>query len=261
MVKNIKIDKDFFDLCYLRYYVIIYLIVKIWHAIVFDNIKTIFERDPAAKNIFEVILFYPGLHAIWAYRVAHFLRFLRIPLVPRFISQLTRFFTGIEIHPCARIGKRLFIDHGMGVVVGETAVIGDDVIIYQGVTLGGTGKEQGKRHPTIHDGVVIGAGAKILGNIVIGQNSRIGAGSVVVQNIPPESTVVGIPGRIVTRNGIRTPPLPPLEHQIMIDPLAQEIARLNEQLHSLGELYHRLEREHKELKKQVKHLIQEDYHI
>lgn len=227
----------------------------------FDNIKAIFDRDPAAKNIFEVILFYPGLHAIWAYRVAHFLRVIHIPLVPRFISQLTRFFTGIEIHPCAKIGKRLFIDHGMGVVVGETAIIGDDVIIYQGVTLGGTGKEKGKRHPTIHDGVVIGAGAKVLGNISIGQNSRIGAGSVVVQNVPPESTVVGIPGRIVTRNGMKVAPQPPLEHQVMIDPLAQEIAKLTEQLHSLSELYHRLEKDNKELKRQVKHLIKEDYHI
>lgn len=227
----------------------------------FDNIKAIFDRDPAAKNIFEVILFYPGLHAIWAYRVAHFLRAIHIPIVPRFISQLTRFFTGIEIHPCAKIGRRLFIDHGMGVVIGETAIIGDDVIIYQGVTLGGTGKEKGKRHPTIHDGVVIGAGAKVLGNISIGQNSRIGAGSVVVQNVPPESTVVGIPGKIVTRNGMKVAPQPPLEHQVMIDPLAQEIAKLTEQLHSLGELYHRLEKENKELKRQVKHLIKEDYHI
>lgn len=227
----------------------------------FDDIKAIFERDPAAKNILEVVLLYPGLHAIWAYRVSHTLQKLRIPFLPRYISQLARFFTGIEIHPCARIGKRVFIDHGMGVVIGETSVIGDDVTIYQGVTLGGTGKEKGKRHPTIQQGVVIGTGAKVLGNIVIGQNSRVGAGSVVVQNVPPESTVVGIPGKIVMRNGVRLPPQPMLEHQVMIDPLAQEISRLNEQLHSLGELYNRLEREHKELKKQVKHLTKEDYHI
>jgi serine O-acetyltransferase len=228
---------------------------------VFDDIKVIFERDPSAKNVFEVVLLYPGLHAIWGYRVSHFLHRIYIPFLPRLISQSVRFLTGIEIHPCAQIGRRVFIDHGMGVVIGETSIIGDDVTIYQGVTLGGTGKEKGKRHPTIQNGVVIGTGAKVLGNIVIGQNSRIGAGSVVVQNIPPESTVVGIPGRIVTRNGVRLPPQPLLEHQIMIDPLAQEIAKLNEQLHSLGELYHRLERENKELKKQMKHLIQEDYHI
>ena len=162
-----------------------------------EDVTTVLEKDPAAKSVAEVILFYPGLHALIMHRIAHKLLKWRIPLIPRFLSALSRFFTGIEIHPGAQIGQRFFIDHGMGVVIGETTIIGDDVLIYQDVTLGGTGKEAGKRHPTIGNFVTIGAGAKVLGNIEIGENSRIGAGSVVVENVPENSTVVGIPGRIV----------------------------------------------------------------
>src|SRR3989339_429284 len=162
----------------------------------FDGIRTIFERDPAAANIFEVML-YQGLWAMFFYRIAHFLYSIKIPVIPRFISQIARFLTVIEIHPGAKIGKRFFIDHGFGVVIGETAIIGDDVTIYQGVTLGGTGHEKGKRHPTIGNNVVIGAEAIILGNITIGDNSRVGAGAVVTKPVPSHSTVVGNPSRIV----------------------------------------------------------------
>lgn len=162
-----------------------------------EDITTILEKDPAARSIAEVVLLYPGLHALIAHRIAHRLLLWKIPFIPRFLSMMSRILTGIEIHPGAQIGRRFFIDHGMGVVIGETTIIGDDVLIYQGVTLGGTGKEAGKRHPTIGNFVTIGAGAKVLGNITIGENSRIGAGSVVVDNVPENSTVVGIPGRIV----------------------------------------------------------------
>ena len=164
-----------------------------------EDIKVIYENDPAAKNLLEVILCYPGLHALVAYRFAHRLYKWNIPLVPRVISYLTRIITGIEIHPGAEIGRRFFIDHGEGVVIGETTIIGDDVLIYQQVTLGGTGKESGKRHPTLGNNVIVGAGAKVLGNITIGDNVRIGAGSVVVEDVPEHSTVVGIPGRVVHR--------------------------------------------------------------
>jgi len=162
-----------------------------------DDIKNILDKDPAAKSAFEIILLYPGFHALLAYRIANKLLKWHIPFVPRLISQTARFFTGIEIHPGATIGERFFIDHGMGVVIGETTIIGDNVLVYQGVTLGGTGKDQGKRHPTIGNFVTIGAGAKVLGNITIEDNSNIGAGSVVIDNVPEHSTVVGIPGRIV----------------------------------------------------------------
>ena len=167
-----------------------------------EDIKVIYENDPAAKNLLEVILCYPGLHALVAYRFAHRLYKWNIPLVPRVISYLTRIITGIEIHPGAEIGRRCFIDHGEGVVIGETTIIGDDVLIYQQVTLGGTGKESGKRHPTLGNNVIVGAGAKVLGNITIGDNVRIGAGSVVVEDVPEHSTVVGIPGRVVHREVI-----------------------------------------------------------
>ncbi len=162
-----------------------------------EDIRTIYKNDPAAANIVEVLFCYPGLHALIAHRVSHKLRYWKIPFLPRFISQVMRFFTGIEIHPGATIGRRLFIDHGMGIVIGETAVIGDDVLIFQQVTLGGTSMTHGKRHPTIGNNVVIGAGAKVLGNIAIGENSRIGAGSVVIDDVPADSTVVGIPGKVV----------------------------------------------------------------
>lgn len=162
-----------------------------------EDIKTIYDKDPAANNIVEVILCYPGLHALIMHRIAHKLKYWKIPVLPRLISNISRILTGIEIHPGATIGRRFFIDHGMGVVIGETTIISDDVLIYQGVTLGGTGKEHGKRHPTICNNVIVGAGAKVLGNLTIGCNSRIGAGSVVVDEVPEDSTVVGVPGRIV----------------------------------------------------------------
>src|SRR5574344_2554498 len=157
-----------------------------------EDIQVIYDKDPAANNFLEVILCYPGLHALIAYRFAHKLHKMHIPLIPRIISYITRIITGIEIHPAAKIGRRFFIDHGEGVVIGETTEIGDDVLIYQQVTLGGTGKEHGKRHPTLGNGVIVGAGAKVLGNITLGNHVRVGAGSVVVENVPEYATVVGI---------------------------------------------------------------------
>jgi serine O-acetyltransferase len=196
-----------------------------------DDIKVIFEKDPAAKNVFEVLL-YQGLWAIWIHRFAHVLYSWRIPLLPRLISQIMRLFTLIEIHPGAQIGRRFFIDHGNGVVIGETARIGDDVTVYQGVTLGGTGKEKGKRHPTIGNDVVIGAGAIILGNIMIGDGARIGAGAVVTKAVPPDTTVVGNPSWIVKRDGRR---LDPLEHGALPDPIHQVIDDLNQRVKALEE--------------------------
>src|SRR5580693_9619864 len=166
-------------------------------SVIREQIDTIFRRDPAAKSVLEIVLCYPGFHAVLVHRVAHRLNLAGVPLLPRFLSQLSRFFTGIEIHPGATIGRRLFIDHGMGVVIGETTEIGDDVLIYQGVTLGGTSLKKEKRHPTIGNHVVIGTGAKVLGSITIGDNVKIGAGSVVVYPVPDNSTVVGVPGRVV----------------------------------------------------------------
>ncbi len=162
-----------------------------------EDIRAAMERDPAARNAAEVVLFYPGFHARLAHRVAHALQRRRVPLLPRGIMHFTRFVTGIEIHPGATIGRRFFIDHGMGVVIGETAEIGDDVMLYQGVTLGGTSTRRVKRHPTLRDRVVVGAGAKVIGAIEVGENARIGAGSVVVTNVPANATVVGVPGHIV----------------------------------------------------------------
>lgn len=167
-----------------------------------EDIRVIFDRDPAAKTMIEVILSYPGLHALIFHRMAHFLYKKNRVLLPRLISQFSRFLTGIEIHPGATIGQGLFIDHGMGVVIGETAEVGDNVTIYQGVTLGGTGKEKGKRHPTIGNNVFIGAGAKVLGSIKVGDNVKIGAGSVVTKPVPNDSTVVGVPGKVVVRQGV-----------------------------------------------------------
>ncbi|MDX2154576.1 MAG: serine O-acetyltransferase [Bryobacteraceae bacterium] len=188
-----------------------------------EQVETIFREDPAAKSVLEIVLCYPGFHAILAHRLAHRLYRAGIPLLPRFLSQISRFFTGIEIHPGARIGRRFFIDHGMGVVIGETTEIGDDVLLYQGVTLGGTGKERGKRHPTLGDHVVVGTGAKVLGNIRIGDHVKIGAGSVVVHAVPDYSTVVGVPGRVVRTRGeaVET-----LEHGKLPDPEGQAIEDL-----------------------------------
>ncbi len=174
------------------------LLSKGWKTLV-EDYTIVMERDPAAKNWLEVFLLYPGPQAIILYRIAHLLHKAGVFFLPRFISHLARFLTGIEIHPGARIGKGVFIDHGMGVVIGETAIVGDYCLLYQGVTLGGTGKESGKRHPTLGRNVTVGSGAKILGNIYIGSNARVGAVSVVLKDIPPNSTVVGIPGRIIAQ--------------------------------------------------------------
>lgn len=167
------------------------------------DIEAIRQRDPAHEKTLSIIFNYSGLHALWAHRFNHWLCGKKLPSLARLGSQIARFFTGVEIHPCAKIGERLFIDHGMGVVIGETTVIGNDVTIYQGVTLGGTGKQTGKRHPTLEDRVVVGVGASVLGSITVGENSKIGAGAVVIEDVPPNSTVVGIPGRIVVQNGKR----------------------------------------------------------
>ena len=193
-----------------------------------DDIKVIYENDPAANNIFEIIFCYPGFQDLMLYRFAHKLKRIGVPFLPRYISYLTRIITGIEIHPSAKIGERLFIDHGEGVVIGETAEIGNDVIIYQQVTLGGTGKEHGKRHPTIGNNVIIGAGAKILGNIKIGDNVRIGAGSVVVNNVPKNSTVVGVPGRVVRQKRMSKDGI--LMHNKIPDPIYNEINKLKAEL-------------------------------
>jgi len=192
-----------------------------------EDIQTIYDKDPAARNLAEVFFCYPGLHALICHRICHKLNYWKIPFIPRLISQISRFFTGIEIHPAATIGRRFFIDHGMGVVIGETTVIGDDVLIYQGVTLGGTGKETGKRHPTVCDNVVIGAGAKVLGNIMIGTGARIGAGSVVIDSVPEHSTVVGIPGRIVQQKVYIDGQL---QHNRIPDPVSCQLNRLKYEL-------------------------------
>lgn len=168
-----------------------------------DDIRAIFAKDPAARNIVEVLLCYPGLHALIGHRIAHFLHRLGIPVLPRFISHVMRFLTGIEIHPGAKIGKGVVIDHGMGIVIGETAEVGDNVLMYQGVTLGGVSLNKVKRHPTIGANTVLGAGAKVLGAITVGENSVIGSGAVVFKPVPPGSTVVGIPGRVVSRDSLR----------------------------------------------------------
>lgn len=196
-----------------------------------EDIKVIYEKDPAATNIVEVIFCYPGLQALLSHRIAHKLAYWGIPFIPRFISYVTRIITGIEIHPKAQIGNRFFIDHGEGVVIGETTIIGDDVLIYQQVTLGGTGNEHGKRHPTIGNGVIIGAGAKVLGNITIGDNTRIGAGSVVVDNVPEHCTVVGIPGRIVQQKFMNPDGI--LMHNRIPDPVKCEINRLKYEIQEL----------------------------
>jgi serine O-acetyltransferase len=206
-----------------------------------EQIDTIFREDPAAKSVLEILLCYPGFHAVLLHRLAHKLYKAGFTTTARAISQTSRFLTGIEIHPGARIGRRFFIDHGMGVVIGETAVIGDDCLIYQGVTLGGTGKERGKRHPTLGNRVVVGTGAKVLGNIEIGDNTRIGAGSVVLKSVPPNSTVVGIPGRVV-RN--RTDEGEILEHGRLPDPEGQAIQELRDRITQLEEVVQKLAARH-----------------
>ncbi len=196
------------------------------------------QRDPAARSGLEIYLTYPGLHAVWSYRFAHFLWRIHLRLIARLTSQFTRFITGIEIHPGATVGRRFFIDHGLGVVIGETSIVGDDVTIYQGVTLGGTGKEKGKRHPTVEDGVVIAAGAKVLGNITIGRGSAVGAGAVVVKSVPPNSTVVGVPGRFVVHRGQEIPTTD-LHHERLPDPVAEMFRHIERRIdrldHEIGE--------------------------
>jgi len=197
---------------------------------ILKDFRIIFERDPAARNWMEVLTCYPGLQALLLHRFAHFLYRWHLPFIPRLISHIARFLTGIEIHPGASIGCGVFIDHGMGVVIGETAIVGDYALIYQGVTLGGTGKESGKRHPTLGENVVVGAGAKVLGNLNIGDNVRIGAGSVVLRDVPSDCTVVGVPGRVVYRSGVR---VNPLEHGSLPDSEAQVIRALVDRIEAL----------------------------
>ncbi|HEY8911656.1 MAG TPA: serine O-acetyltransferase [Desulfosporosinus sp.] len=196
------------------------------------DIRVIFERDPAAKSIIEVILCYPGFHAVLSHRLAHWMYLHKMVLLPRLLSQISRFFTGIEIHPGAKIGQGFFIDHGTGVVIGETAEVGDNVTLYQGVTLGGTGKEKGKRHPTIGNNVVIGAGAKVLGSFKVGDNVKIGAGSVVNKAVPSDTTVVGIPGRIVLHHGVPVKN-PDLRHDELPDPVNEMLKCLMQRVEYL----------------------------
>jgi serine O-acetyltransferase len=226
-----------------------------------EDVKAVLEQDPAAKSALEVVLCYSGLHALWWYRVNHLLWTHRIRLLARFLSQIARLLTGIEIHPGAQIGRRLFIDHGMGVVIGETSIVGDDVTLYQGVTLGGTGKESAKRHPTIGNSVVIGAGAKVLGNISVGDNSRVGAGSVVLRDVPDNSTVVGVPAHIVFQNGQRVVITDPKQ---INDPLSAALAAVASQVKDLKERLQDLEGKHTIDEKsadELQKIIEIDYEI
>lgn len=208
-----------------------------------EDMNNVFEQDPSANSYIEMFLTYSGLHAVWWHRIAHFFHKHRLLFIARAISQFSRFLTGIEIHPGAKIGRKLFIDHGMGVVIGETCEIGHNVNLFQGVTLGGTGKEKGKRHPTVHDNAMIATGAKVLGNITIGNSSKIGAGSVVLKNAPAHSTVVGIPGRVVVQDGVKVKKN--LDHGKLPDPVADhceklqaEIDRLKKEVDALKETTH-----------------------
>ncbi|HCF96203.1 MAG: serine O-acetyltransferase [Verrucomicrobiota bacterium] len=206
---------------------------KLFHKIAAD-FRAARDRDPAARGwsgAVEVILSYPGFHALLLHRICHCLHSnFHIPVLPRLLSQLTRFLTGIEIHPGATIGEGVFIDHGMGVVIGETAEVGNNVTIYQGVTLGGTGKEAGKRHPTVEENVVVGAGAKVLGNIRVGHHSMVGAGSVVLKDVPPSCTVVGIPGVVVRQKGKRILACSSLNHQDLPDPIQEQLGQLEQEV-------------------------------
>ena len=213
-----------------------------------EDINSVFDRDPAARNVVEVLFCYPGLHAIWMHRIAHWFWTHGLLFLGRFTSQVSRFITGIEIHPGARIGRKFFIDHGMGVVIGETAEIGDNVTMYHGVTLGGVTWDKVKRHPTIGDNVVIGSGAKVLGPFTVGANSKIGSNSVVVKEVPPNSSVVGIPGRVVMSEG-QQPVKPDLQHGNMPDPEAKAISCLFDQIRELDKKYQALQKDHDDLKK------------
>ena len=213
-----------------------------------EDIHAVFDRDPAAKNTIEVVLCYPGLHAIWAHRISHYLYERQYFVLARLVSHVARFLTGIEIHPGATIGKGFFIDHGMGTVIGETTEIGRNVTVYQGVTLGGTGKEKGKRHPTIGDNVVVATGAKILGSFTVGNDSKIGAGSVVLSEVPPHSTVVGIPGRVVYRFGKKVDACEDivdpdnLPHNNLPDPVEEMLRCLQQHLNRLDDKVNRIEK-------------------
>jgi serine O-acetyltransferase len=208
-----------------------------------EQVETIFREDPAAKSVLEVVLCYPGFHAVLLHRVAHRLYNSRFFLLARVISNINRFLTGVDIHPGARVGRRFFIDHGMGVVIGETTEIGDDVLVYQNVTLGGTGKERGKRHPTIGNNVVIGTGAKVLGNIRVGDHVKIGAGSVVIRPVPDHSTVVGVPGRVVRTRGAEAAG-DELEHGRLPDPEGQAIEDLSRRVEELEQIVRTLVGDH-----------------
>jgi serine O-acetyltransferase len=227
-----------------------------------EDVANVLEFDPAARSRLEVFLCYSGLHAVWFQRVTHWLWNHRFFFLARWLSQVARWLTGIEIHPGAQIGRRLFIDHGMGVVIGETAIVGDDVTLYQGVTLGGTGKEHGKRHPTLLDNVVVGGGAKILGNITVGRNCRIGAGSVVLRSVPDDSTVVGVPGHIILREGKRVVITDPKQ---INDPLSEALAAVANEVSKLRERVQQLEGEeakHEPLSESIQRIIEDiDYQI
>ena len=214
------------------------------------DIRVVFERDPAARSVIEVLFCYSGLHAIWFHRISHALYKRGWVLIPRMISNLARFLTGIEIHPGAQIGKGFFIDHGNGVIIGETTIIGDNVTLYQGVTLGGTGKEHGKRHPTIGNNVMISAGAKVLGSFTIGDNSKIGAGSVVLSEVPPGSTVVGVPGRVVKRNNASLPQ-ETMNQTDLPDPVREDITVLQRENSELTNRVLEMEDELKQLRRLV----------
>jgi serine O-acetyltransferase len=205
-----------------------------------EDIQAVFDRDPAARTTLEVVLTYPGLHAIWLHRIAHVLWQHDLKLIGRIVSAFSRFLTGIEIHPGARVGRRLFIDHGTGVVIGETAEVGDDVLIYQGVTLGGTSLRKEKRHPTIEDQVMVSAGAAVIGPVRIGRGSRIGAGAVVVSSAPPYSTIVGIPGKVIEGESTRQDIIE-LDHARLPDPVARAINGLVEKLNQIGVRFEEIE--------------------
>ena len=226
---------------FLVFILMVFVVLLLVYVFFSDEIKATKERDPAARSVIEILLLYPGLHAVIVYRIASFLWKMKIPIVPRLISQIARFFTGIEIHPGATIGRGLFIDHGMGVVIGETSIIGDNVTLFQGCTLGGTGKETGKRHPTLGDNIVIGTGAKVLGNIEIGSNSYVGANAVVLKSVPPNSTVVGVPGRITKQEGQKIDTA--MDHVHVSDPVMQNMKDLLRRIKVLEEEL-KIERHH-----------------
>jgi serine O-acetyltransferase len=225
-----------------------------------EDVRAVQERDPAAGSKLEIVTSYAGLHALWLHRLAHKLNDLGVPVVPRWVSQLNRFVTGIEIHPGAKIGEGLFIDHGAGVVIGETAEIGNNVTMYQGVTLGGTGKESGKRHPTVGDNVVFGAGAKVLGAVTVGDNAKVGAGSVVVTDVPKNSTVVGNPGRPVLLQGQRVG-IPDIDYRHLPDPVAEAIkclvARIVEMEQELDEIHPERKGKRQEAVRQTQEMLAE----